>query len=119
MMTWLFVGVLSAYALTPTVAQTQYQQYYGNIPDDLSGYDALIAVDHCGLIGSEAVLHTQDGDFSAIVYDCAGSDGAAYFTDGNDTSTPWLMAGEVDYHFWMEHPELIGTEVQIEVLLEF
>lgn len=113
-----FIGILSAYALLPTLGQTEYQQDNGGIPMDLSMYDALIAVDHCGLVGSEAVVHTQEGDYSAIVFDCAGSYGAQFFSDGNDPSTPWLYAGEVDYHFWMKHPELIGTEVRIEVFFE-
>lgn len=115
-MIWVFLGILSAYALGPTIGQTNYQQYLGAIPQDLSEYDALIAVDHCGLIGQEAVLHTEQGVFSGIVYDCAGSGGAQHFTDGNDTTTPYLLAGEVDYHFWMDHPDLIGTQVTIEVL---
>jgi hypothetical protein len=114
-MQFLFIGILSAYALAPTIGQTAYQQQAGNLPHDLSGYDALVAVDHCGLVGREAVLHTEQGEFSAIVFDCAGADGAHYFSDGNDTTTPYLMAGEVDYHFWQEHPELVGTLVRIEV----
>ena len=116
MIVWLFVGILSAYALGPTIGQTNFQQQMGNIPEDLSKYDALIAVDHCDLIGREAILHTDQGDFSALVYDCAGSYGAQFFADGNDTSTPWLLAGEVDYYFWIEHPELVGSSVTIEVL---
>lgn len=103
--------------MNPTIAQTDYQQAMGNLPEDLSGYDTVIAVDHCGLIGKEAVVHTESGDYTAIVFDCAGGGSAPFFSDGNDTSTPWLMAGEVGYDFWMDHPDLIGTEVTIEVLM--
>ena len=109
---------MSAYALSPTIGQTAYQQQLGNIPEDLSSYDALIAVDHCGLIGNEAILHTVKGPFSAIVYDCAGSYGAQFFSDGNDPTTSYLLAGEVDYNFWQEHPDLIGSLVRIEVILD-
>jgi hypothetical protein len=117
MWTFLFVGILSAYALNPTIAQTNYQQSLGNIPEDLSEYDALIAVDHCGLIGKEAILHTEDGPYKAIVFDCAGSGGAHFFSDGNDLTTPYLLAGEVDKYFWDDHPDLIGTRVTIEVIM--
>lgn len=113
-----FLGILSAYALNPTIAQTQYQQDAGNLPADLSNYDALIAIDHCGLIGYEAVLHTEEGSFSGVVFDCAGDYSAEFFSDGNDDTTPYLYAGEVDYQFWMEHPNLIGTKVTIEVSLD-
>lgn len=113
---WIFLGILSAYALNPTIGTIRHQQEAGALPRDLSKYDALVAVDHCGLIGREAVLHTERGEFSAIVFDCAGAWGAQFFSDGNDETTPYLMAGEVDYHFWQEHPELIGTEVLIQVL---
>lgn len=82
---------------------------------DLSEYDALIAIDHCGLIGHDAILHTEEGVFTAIVFDCAGGSSAPFFSDGNDDSTPWLYSGEVDYAFWQAHPDLIGTEVHIEV----
>lgn len=75
-----------------------------------------MAVDHCGLIGDEVTLHTNAGEYSGIVYDCAGSWGAQFFSDGNDLSTPYLLAGEVDYWFWMEHPDLIGSTVTIEVV---
>ena len=117
-MYFFFIGILSAYALLPTTGQTAYQQRLGNIPEDLSLYDALIAVDHCGLIGSEAILYTDEGEFSAIVYDCAGSYGAQFFSDGNDPATPYLLAGEVDYDFWLDHPELVGSLVRIEVALD-
>ena len=117
MWTFLFVGILSAYALNPTIAQTSYQQEMGNLPEDLSGYDALLAVDHCGLIGKEATLHTESGAYRALVFDCAGGSSAPFFSDGNDLSTPYLYGGEVDYQFWMDHPDLIGTEVTIEVFM--
>lgn len=112
-----FLGVLSAYGLYPTVAQTEYQQNLGNLPEDLSQYDVLLAVDHCGLIGHEATMYVGEEEqaFSAIIYDCAGGNGAHFFSDGDDLSTPYLLAADADWFFWQEYPDIVHSVVRIEV----
>ncbi|NIV92386.1 hypothetical protein GWN42_06175 [candidate division KSB1 bacterium] len=115
MNTIVFLGILSAYALWPTVGTIEYRQDHGQIPQEIGHFDAFVAVDDCSLIGSEAKLITEKGEFRAMVFDCAGGDGAHYFSDGNDMTTPYKLAGDVDYHFWQNHPELVGSLVTIEV----
>lgn len=111
----LFLGILSAYAPGPSRAQIAYQQQHGNIPLDLGAYDAMIAVDDCSLIGHEATIYAGHETFTAIVFDCAGANGAHLFSDGNDESTPHKYAGEVDYNFWKLRPDIVGTLVRIRV----
>ena len=117
MTTILFVGFLSAYALGPTVGTINYRQDNGQIPHDLSPYDALLAVDDCGLIGHEATLTAGDDIYTGLVFDCAGGDGAQHFSDGN-ADTPWKLAADVDYGFWMQHPELVGSGVVVAIEVE-
>jgi len=113
-----FLGILSAYAPATSRAQIAYQQQHGNIPMDLSAYDAMIAVDDCSLIGHEATIYAGGETFTAIVFDCAGANGAHLFSDGNDESTPHLYAGEVDWDFWQAYPNIVGTLVRIKVMDE-
>ena len=115
MNTIIFLGILSAYALWPTLGTIAYRQDLGQIPQDLSMYDALVAVDDCGLIGHEATLYAGDREFSALVFDCAGSDSTDYLSDGNDLTTPFKISAEVDYHFWKAHHDIVQTLVTVEV----
>lgn len=110
----IFWGVLSAYALWPTIGTIAYRQDTGQLPQDITGL-ALIAVDDCSLIGHAAIIHYEEQEFPAIVFDCAGADGAQFFSDGDDLTTPFKLAGDVDYHFWQEHPDIVRSLVMIEV----
>ena len=111
----LFWGILSAYNFAPTVGTLQYRQEMGQLPADVSGYEFFIAVDNCDLIGHNATLYAGDLTFDGVVYDCAGSDGAKYFSDGDDLNTPFKLAGDVDYWFWKAHPEIVHSLVTVEV----
>jgi hypothetical protein len=113
-----FYGVLSAYGEAPTYGTIAYRQDAHQIPMDLSPYDVLLAVDDCGLIGHEATLTVEDVTYTGMIFDCAGSDGAEFFSDGDDMSTPWKLAADVDYDFWMKHPELVGSGVVVAIEVE-
>ena len=111
----LFWGILSAYNFAPTIGTLEYRQAMGQLPADVSGY-ALIAVDDCGLIGNYATIYAADGrEFPALVFDCAGSDGAQYFSDGNDMGTPYKLAADVGWGFWQAHPDIVRSLVLVEV----
>ena len=111
----LFLGILSAYALNPTVGTIKYYQERKQLPMDVSQYEFFIAVDNCDLIGHNATLYAGDLTFDGIVMDCAGADGAVYFSDGDDLSTPFKLAGDIDFWFWKEHPEIVHSLVTVEV----
>ena len=113
----LFWGILSAYNFAPTVGTLEYRQAMGQLPADVSMYDALLAVDDCSLIGHEARLVAGNEVFTAIIFDCASANGAWYFADGNVIyDEPWrMLAGEVGYGFWQAHPGIVRSMVMIEV----
>lgn len=111
----IFLGILSAYNVTPTDATVNYYQEHEMLPLDLSQYDVLLAVDDCSLIGHEATMWANFEEFSAIIFDCAGKDGAKYFSDGGSLGTPWLLAADADGHFWKRRPDIVRTLVYIEV----
>ena len=102
-------GYLSAYAELPTVATLAYRQEVGDIPQDISQYDALIAVADCSLIGREALLYTEIGTMTAIIYDCAGNDGTPTWMAEN------RIVAEVDYWTWQRHPEIVGGAAILSV----
>lgn len=111
----LFLGILSAYAMNPTVGTIEYRQELGQLPEDLSEYEAFVAVNDCSLIGHEATLYAMEEEFKAIVFDCAGADGVDYFSKGNDLRTPYKLSADVDYFFWKAYPEIVHSVVLIEV----
>jgi len=99
----LIFGALSAYGEAPTVGTLAYREEMGQISH--REYDFFIAVPDCDLIGQQAILAADDVLYEGIVFDCAGdSDSYRWMKDN-------IVAGEVDYWFWQEHPELIGSEV--------
>ena len=122
----IFLGFLSAYAERPTNATVVYRQELNQIPQDISQYDVILAVPNCDLIGHEGTLkvepqemlwglgRVEGAEYSALVFDCAGA--------GDDIGHNWmidnLIAAEVDYRFWMEHPEYIGKGIQVTVEIE-
>lgn len=112
MTTIIITGFLSAYALNPTVATLEYRQHHEQIPTDLSGYDVFVAVADCAHIGAEATLAIDGKVYDALVFDCAGvADGGRQWMHTN------AIAAEVDYWFWMRHPEYVGTGVPVELHL--
>lgn len=110
-MTAVAIGFLSAYALNPTMGTLAYRAENEQIPDDLSGYDVFLAVADCGRIGQEATLVIGGDEYAALVFDCAGEkDG------GRDWMHRNAIVAEVDYHFWMEHPEYVGSGVKAKII---
>lgn len=111
---FIFIGFLSAYAERPTSGTVAYRQEHGQIPHDLGDYDVLLSISNCGLIGHEGVMQVGEIEYTAIVFDCGGA--------GIDVGHNWMLqnaiAAEVDYHFWMEHPELVGTGLEVEIEIE-
>ena len=67
-------GWLSQYAQTPTDATIAYRQEMGQIPQDLSPYVGMIAVEDCKHIGSDAYLYAKDNWHRVLVFDCLGRD---------------------------------------------
>ena len=122
----LFLGFLSAYAQRPTDATIAYRQELGQIPQDISEFDVLLAVPNCDLIGHSGVLYIESqemlwglgsielAEYSALVFDCAG--------EGKDTGHNWMIdnaiAAEVDYYFWVLHPEYVGNGIRVTVEIE-
>lgn len=104
----LFLGFLSAYAQRPTDGTIAIRQDWGQLPEDVSQYDVFVAVPNCDLIGHEGVLQVNDMEYKALVFDCAGG-----------RSHDWMIengiAAEVDYYFWIQHPELVGTEKKVTI----
>lgn len=115
-MNWVFamIGFLSAYALGPTVGTLNIRQEWGQLPDDLSKYEVFLAVENCDHIGKEATLHVGDESYTGIVFDCAGANA---YEDGQSWMSLLGIVAEVDYWFWLEHPELIGTETHAKVTI--
>jgi hypothetical protein len=97
-------GYLSAYGRLPTDATIDYRQSVGDIPQDLSGYDVLIAVSDCRLIGKTGVLYTAVGALRALVIDCAGNDGTPAWMFENS------IIAEIDWYSWQRWPGLVGSE---------
>ncbi len=97
-------GYLSGYDQVPTDATVAYRQSLGQIPDDLSEFDALVAVLDCSQIGSTGMLYTDVGPLRVIAFDCAGSEdgGHQWMTDGN-------YVAELDWYSRQAHPELMGA----------
>lgn len=122
----LFAGYLSAYSYWPTVRTIEYRQQAQQIPLDIEEFDVFLAVPNCDLIGDTGTLTIEAQDmlwglgsveyaqYDALVFDCAGA--------GEDIGHNWmidnLIAAEVDYFFWMAHPEYIGTGIQVLVEIE-
>lgn len=96
-------GYLSAYAESPTVGTVAYRQEVGDIPHDLTGYDVLIAVSDCMMVGKPGTLYTAVGPLDALVIDCAGDDGTPSWMAENN------IVAEIDYWTWAAHPELVGS----------
>lgn len=97
-------GYLSGYDQLPTDATIAYRQEIGQLPADLSQYDALVAVLDCAQIGRAGTLYTAVGPLHIVVFDCAGVD---------DGGHQWMVNGryvaELDWYTRQQHPELMGT----------
>ena len=110
-----FLGILSAAGPRPSAATLALRQEWGQLPQDVSMYDGLLALDDCSLIGHDATMYADDEVFNMLVYDCASDDGTQYFSNGNDLETPWLLAADADWTFWKAHPGTVTSLVRIEV----
>ena len=64
-------GWLSQYAQGPTDGTIAYRQEVGQIPEDLSGYAGVIAVEDCSHVGKDAYLYI-DKWHRVMVFDCLG-----------------------------------------------
>lgn len=96
-------GVLSAYGESPTVGTVSYRVDVGDLPH--RDFDFFVAVADCDFIGQRAVLVADESIYEGVVFDCAGDSNSYRWMKDN------IVAGEVDYWFWQEHPELIGSKV--------
>lgn len=100
-------GYLSAYHPEPTAATVAYRQGMGQLPDDLSRYDVLLAVLDCRRIGDEAIMASDSGVYTAVVFDCAGVDdgGAQWMIDTGIVAEVdggnYDMAGEFAAVYWV------------------
>lgn len=107
----IFIGSLSAYHKNPTIGTLRLRQEWGQLPEDLSEYEVFLAVPNCGLIGYEATLQIGEESFAGVVFDCAG-----------EWSHWWMLengiAAEVDWWFWLQHPHLIGTEIEATITID-
>lgn len=114
-----FIGMLSAYAMWPTIGTVEYRQELGQLPQgDLYSQYTLVAVNDCGLIGEVGRL-TVDGQVQekpAIVFDCKGETAHQWMSASNK-DTPYKVAAEVDYFTWIKNPEWVGSGAV--ALLEF
>lgn len=107
----LILGWLSAYGQQPTDATIAYRQEIGDIPNNLSMYDGVIAVLDCGRIGEEALLRAEGVSLRVMVFDCAGdSDGGYEWMIENN------IAAEVGYYLWQEHPHIVGSRGAVKFL---
>ena len=99
------VGFLSGYDQLPTDATIVHRQELDQIPQDLSDYDALIAVLDCSLIGESGNLYTEVAVLRVIVFDCAGQADGGY---------DWMVEGgyvaELDWYSRQKYPELMGSK---------
>lgn len=97
-------GFLSGYDQLPTDATIAYRQELGQLPNDLSQYDAFIAVLDCAQIGETGVLYTDVGPLRIVVFDCAGVE---------DGGHHWMVNGsyvaDLDWYTRSQYPELMGT----------
>ena len=103
-----FIGFLSAYAQRPTDGTIAIRQDWGQLPQNVEQYDVLLSVPNCGLIGREGTLTVNEQVYEALVFDCAGEWGHNWMLQN-------LIAAEVDYYFWIDHPELIGNDVPVKI----
>ena len=80
-------GYLSQYDQNPTDATIAYRQELGQIPQDLSEYAGMIAVEDCRHVGKDAYLYVYGHDawFRTIVADCLG----------RDVTPNWMQANNV------------------------
>lgn len=97
-------GYLSAYDLTPTLATIEYRQEVGDIPDSLAGFDGVVAVQDCSLIGTPAILISQGHVLHVMIFDCAGhADGGYQWMSDNN------IVGEVGYRIREKYPSIVGA----------
>jgi len=112
-----FIGVLSAYAMNPTVGTVELRQEWGQLPQgNLYDSHILVAVNDCGLIGETGTL-TIGGERQpkpAMVFDCKGA-GNDWMSASN-SDTPFKVAAEVDYFTWISHPHWVGGDSLVAVL---
>jgi len=104
------VGYLSGYAMRPTVGTIKIRQEWGQLPLDISDYDVFLSVPNCDLIGHEAELIVNNDVYHGLIFDCAGEDSHHWMIDN-------AIAAEVDYYFWIKHPEYIGTNVLARIIV--
>lgn len=107
-------GRLSAYNYNPTVATLKYrEERTEQIPKNYKTlYDVFLAVPDANLIGAVGTLFVNGNKYSALVFDCGGIE---------DGGKSWMLnrgiVAEVDYWFWQEHPELIGSGIEARLEL--
>ena len=66
-------GYLSQYGPQTTAGTIAYRQEVGDLPEDMSGYDGVIAVENCAHVGKDAQLSINGSPWlDVIIFDCLG-----------------------------------------------
>ncbi len=101
-------GSLSAYDKEPTDQTIKNRQQWGQIPNDLSNFDAYIAVLDCNRIGQTGILKTISGNLKVLIFDCAGiQDGGAEWMINNN------YVAELDYYSRIKYAEIVSTKATL------
>ena len=65
-------GFASQYGKSPTDGTIVYRQSVGDLPNDISLYDGLIATNSCEHMGKEATVVIDGKSYFVVVFDCSG-----------------------------------------------
>lgn len=103
-------GYLSAYGQAPTEGTIIARQQWGQLPQDMSPYDGVIALRDARFIGQVATLNVDGQIFNVIVFDCPGDSETLAWMDEN------AILGEIGYDLASKHPEIIGRPATLTLL---
>lgn len=64
------LGILGYSESIDQVAQRRYEAEWGELADDPKGFDVLLGVKDCELLGRKGWVLTENGFYSALIVDC-------------------------------------------------
>lgn len=109
----ILLGFLSAYGQVPTEGTIAIRQEWGQLPQDMSQYDGVIATKSCALIGHEATLYIQGEKYDVIVFDCSG----------DQETSEWMLSGRIiaELGYFLSHkiPNYKGKWARIVIHKHF